>query len=115
MAVIHTDTTGSLAAILVSLLHLFLSGPVSDKDTCVLNSLSPSSFPIPPTPFAHTQLLFLAFIRFDTPHPPAIVRTRKGRMGLFVGTVLVVFACECGSEPPSNHKAVRPIMSAVRL
>ncbi|KAI4817778.1 hypothetical protein KUCAC02_011155 [Chaenocephalus aceratus] len=72
-------------------------------------------FPTPPTPFPHTQLLSLAFIRFDTPHPPAIVRTRKGRMDLFVGTVLVVFACECGSEPPSNHKAVRPIMSAVRL
>lgn len=57
---------------------------------------------LPPTPSptsTHTQLLFPAcFIRFDTPHPPAIVRTRKGRMGPFVGIRLVAFLCECGSK-----------------
>lgn len=58
-------------------------------------SLPPPSNPV----CTHTQLLFPArFIRFDTPHPPAIVRTRKGRMGLFVGTGLDVFVCECGSK-----------------
>lgn len=65
-----------------------------DKDTCVLTR------PLPPPPSnpvsTHTQLLFPAcFIRFDTPHPPAIVRTRKGRMELFVGIGFVVFVCVC--------------------
>lgn len=71
---------------------LSLRGPGFDKDTCVLT-------PSPPQPISsHTQLLFsVSFIRFDTPHPPAIVRKRKGRIGLFVG-ISWVCVCECGSK-----------------
>lgn len=66
---------------------------------CLDSTLLPPFCP-PPFPIStHTQLLFpVRFIRFDTPHPPAIVRTRKGRMGLFVGIGLVVFVRECGSK-----------------
>lgn len=71
---------------------LSLPGAGLDKDTCVLTH-HPSSL------FAHTLSCCspACFIRFDTPHQPAIVRARKGRMGLFVGIGTAVFVPECGS------------------
>lgn len=61
--------------------HSRWPGHEFDKDTCVLTHPS-----LPPRALKHTQLLLPAyFIRFDTPHPPAIVRTGEGRTGLFVG------------------------------
>ena len=75
-------------------------------------SLLPPSNPV----CTHTQLLFPArFIRFDTPHPPAIVRTRKGRMGLFVGTGLDAFVCECGSKLRATAASTTHLLSTWTL